>query len=135
MYLVPASEDHLALYNRVDIGLDTFPYTGCTTTCEALWMGVPVITLAGKESRSRMSLSVLKQVGLDECIAESTDAYINIASQLAADIVKLQQMRSGLRGKVQQSSLLDAATFTRAVESAYRDIWKQWCLEAMSVNR
>ena len=125
----PGSEEHLALYNRVHIGLDTFPYSGCTTTCEALWMGVPVIVLKGNESRSRMSLSILKQVGLDDYIAESPEAYIDIAKDLATDISKLQMVRSGLREKMKQSSLLDAAAFTHAVESAFRDLWKRWCEE------
>jgi predicted O-linked N-acetylglucosamine transferase (SPINDLY family) len=124
---IPDSEAHLAFYNRAHIALDTFPYSGCTTTCEALWMGVPVITLAGQESRSRMSLSILKQVGLDNCIAESPAAYIGIARTLAADTRALQRVRAGLRRQVQMSSLLDAEGFARAVESAYRGMWRRWC--------
>ena len=124
---VPASEEHLALYDRAHIALDTFPYSGCTTTCEALWMGVPVITLARGEPRSRMSLSVLRQVGLDDFIAESPEAYVDIAAELAADIGTLRMLRSGLRETMKRSCLLDATAFTRTVEFAYRDMWKRWC--------
>lgn len=124
---LPEPEDHLALYNRVHIGLDTFPYNGCTTTCEALWMGIPVVVLAGQESRSRVGVSILKQAGLDDCIAESPQAYVDIATDLATDIGKLQMIRSGLRGKLQQSPLLNADAFTHGVESAYRVMWKRWC--------
>lgn len=124
---IPSSEEHLALYNRVHIALDTFPYNGCTTTCEALWMGIPVITLAGNDSRSRVGVSILKQAGLEDCIADSPEAYIEIAKDLANNINKLQQVRAGLREKMQQSPLLDAAAFTHKLESAYRDMWNRWC--------
>jgi predicted O-linked N-acetylglucosamine transferase (SPINDLY family) len=130
MSWVSASDEHLALYNRAHIALDTFPYSGCTTTCEALWMGVPVITLTRDEPRSRMSLSVLSTVGLNDCIAESPEHYIDIARELATDIGKLRMMRSGLRERMQQSSLLDAASFTRAVETVYRDMWKRYLNQA-----
>jgi len=123
---VASSEEHLALYDRAHIALDTFPYSGCTTTCEALWMGVPVITLAGDESRSRMSLSVMRQIGLNDFVAESPEAYVDIAKRFANDIDTLQMVRSSLRDKMKLSSLLDAASFTRAVESAYREMWKRY---------
>ena len=90
-------------------------------------MGVPVITLARGEPRSRMSLSVLRQVGLDDFIAESPEAYVDIAAELAADIGTLRMLRSGLRETMKRSCLLDATAFTRTVEFAYRDMWKRWC--------
>jgi len=130
MSWIPSSEEHLALYNRVHIALDTFPYNGTTTTCEALWMGIPVITLQGNESRSRVGMSILKQVGLDDYIADSPEAYIDIAKGLATDTSKLQTLRSGLREKMMQSPLLDAKAFTQSVESAYRAMWERWCIDA-----
>ena len=124
---IPDSETHLAIYNRAHIALDTFPYNGTTTTCDALWMGIPVITLAGDDSRSRVGLSLLKQLGLDDLIADTPAAYLEIAQALATDTGKLRTLRSGLRQKMQQSSLLDANSFARKVESAYRDMWQRWC--------
>ena len=132
IYWVPGGDDHLSIYNRTHIALDPFPYNGCTTTCEALWMGVPVITMQGEESRSRMSLSILKQAGLDECIAASPGDYVAIARDLATDIARLNTLRQELRHKIRQSTLVDAAAFTRSVESAYRDIWMRWCKNQVS---
>jgi predicted O-linked N-acetylglucosamine transferase (SPINDLY family) len=124
---LPASADHLALYDRAHIALDTLPYSGCTTTCEALWMGVPVITLQNPEPRSRLSLGVLEQAGLSELIAESPEAYVELAKELATDIVRLGTIRAQLREKLRRSPLLDARAVTRAVESAYREMWLQYC--------
>lgn len=124
---LPARADHLALYDRVHIALDTVPYSGCTTTCEALWMGVPVIALRSPETRSRLSLGVLRQAGLQGLVAESPEAYVDLARDLAMDTRRLQTMRAGLRETLQRSSLLDAAALTRSVESAYREMWRRYC--------
>ncbi|MDX1562041.1 MAG: O-linked N-acetylglucosamine transferase, SPINDLY family protein, partial [Gammaproteobacteria bacterium] len=97
-----------------------------TTTCEALWMGVPVITLERDEPRSRMSLCVLKQAGLDDLIAASPDDYVAKAKALADNVGRLRKLRAELREQVQRSSLLDATTFARAVEAAYRDMWQRF---------
>jgi len=123
-------EQHLQLYNRIDIGLDTFPYHGTTTTCEALWMGVPVITLAGETHVSRVGVSLLSRVGLPELIAESSEDYIQKAAQLAGDVERLQELRANLRPAMIRSPLTDGAGFTRSLEGAYREMWKRWCAEA-----
>lgn len=115
----PAYEDHLACYQQVDIALDTFPYHGTTTTCEALWMGVPVVTLAGNSHLSRVGVSLLHTVGLDDLVADSPDQYLAIAERLARDKQRLQQLRTGLRDRLTNSSLMAHAIFTRQLEAAF----------------
>jgi len=115
-----SQEAHLALYGRVDIGLDTFPYGGATTTCEALWMGVPVVTLAGDRAASRYGASLLSQVGLDDLIAGNADELVEVAAALAADRDRLAALRRGLRDRMRASPLCRPAPFTRALEEAYR---------------
>lgn len=117
---------HLELYNRVDIGLDTFPYNGTTTSCEAMWMGVPVITLAGNTHVSRVGVSLLSNVGLTELIAGTPEEYIKIASTLASDHVRLKYLRENLRAKMANSPLTDAEHFTKNLEDCYRKIWERW---------
>jgi predicted O-linked N-acetylglucosamine transferase (SPINDLY family) len=117
--------DHLAQYGQVDIALDPFPYNGTTTTCEALWMGVPVITLAGKRADARVGLSLLSQMQLGELIAVSRQDYIAIAAGLAADREKLRALRSDLRGRLQNASLGRVAEFTKKLETAYRLAWNE----------
>jgi protein O-GlcNAc transferase len=116
-------KEHLELYNRVDIGLDTFPYNGTTTTCEAMWMGVPVITLAGDSHVSRVGASLLTTVGLSELIAQSTENYVNEAIQLANAPDRLREMRAKLRPMMVRSPLMDAADMARSLEEAYRRMW------------
>lgn len=115
---------HLERYNEVDIGLDTFPYNGTTTTCEALWMGVPVITLAGGTHVSRVGASILKRAGLDDLIAQSADSYIEKAAALASDIGRLKTLRGDLRARMESSPLCDAAGFTRELEAVYERMWR-----------
>ncbi|MDZ4850568.1 MAG: tetratricopeptide repeat protein [Pirellulaceae bacterium] len=110
---------HIQHYHRVDIGLDTFPYHGTTTTCEALWMGVPVVTLAGKTHASRVGVSLLNNVGLDAWIANDPDEYIRLAVDLASDRNRLRGLRSTLRWRMAASPLLDQAGFTRKMEAAF----------------
>ncbi len=119
--------EHLEFYNTVDIGLDTFPYNGTTTTCEAIWMGVPVIVLAGKAHISRVGVSLLSMVGLDELIAESYDEYIAKAVKLANDTGRLRKYRNNLRNMMLQSMLTDCKGFTRGFEAALRKMWIDWC--------
>ncbi len=119
--------EHLALYGRVDIGLDPILYNGTTTTCEALWMGVPVVTLRGDRHVARVGASILTATGLPELVAASTDDYVAIAARLARDLDRLDALRSGLRERLRASPLCDAPHFARAMEGAYRALWRQWC--------
>jgi predicted O-linked N-acetylglucosamine transferase (SPINDLY family) len=123
---VPA---HLALYQGVDIALDTFPYNGTTTTCEALWMGVPVVTLVGSTHVSRVSASLLTSLGRSEWIAHSEDEYIEKCIGLAADLPALAEARAAQRERMRLSPLCDATRFTAHLEAAYRDGWRQWCAD------
>jgi predicted O-linked N-acetylglucosamine transferase (SPINDLY family) len=123
----PGIDAHLATYNRVDIALDPFPYNGTTTTCEALWMGVPVVTLCGDRHAGRVGASLLTQVGLTELIASSVEEYVEIAGGLAADPGRLNEMRRTLRPRMAASPLCDGRSFARRVEAAYRAMWQDWC--------
>jgi len=120
-------EDYLRLWERIDVGLDPFPYNGGTTTCEALWMGTPVVSLAGQTAVSRLGLSILKNLGLPELVASSEQEYIRIATELAHDAGRRRKMRSTLRDRMQASPLMDAPRFARNVEAAYRTMWREWC--------
>jgi predicted O-linked N-acetylglucosamine transferase (SPINDLY family) len=111
---------HRAAYNRIDIALDTYPYHGTTTTCEALWMGVPVVTLAGTMHASRVGVSLLTNVGLPELIADSEASYIQAAAALAKDSSRLASLRSGLRARIAGSPLCDGPSFCRCFETAVR---------------
>lgn len=119
--------EHLALYSMVDIALDTFPYAGTTTTCEALWMGVPVVTLAGARHAGRVGASLLAAVGHPEWVAASPEEYLALATELAADPQRLGEIRAQLRGQMRASALCDEHAFARVLEQAYRDIWHRWC--------
>ncbi len=119
---------HLDLYNDIDIALDTYPYNGTTTTLEALWMGVPVITLAGETHISRVGKSLLSHLNLADLIAESSENYINFAVSLAGDIERLKTLRAGLRNRLTASPLMDSARFTQSLEAVYRKMWQQWSL-------
>jgi len=118
---------HLDLYNRVDIALDTFPYNGTTTSCEALWMGVPVITLKGDCHAARVSASLLKNVNLEELVAQTAEEYVSIASALAENKKHLHQLRSGLRERMMNSVLCDQKQFALNMEGAYKKIWEEKC--------
>jgi predicted O-linked N-acetylglucosamine transferase (SPINDLY family) len=124
---VPDVRSHLALYNKVDIALDTFPYHGTTTTCEALWMGVPVITLAGQAHVSRVGVSLLTNAGLPELIASTPDQYTRLAIALAVDRPRLDALRSSLRNRLKLSAVMDGPQFARSVEGAFRQMWRKWC--------
>jgi predicted O-linked N-acetylglucosamine transferase (SPINDLY family) len=117
----------LALYAGVDIGLDTYPYNGGTTTCEALWMGVPVVTLAGGTHASRMGASLLKAAGLERLVARSEQSYVELAVELAHDREQLELLRAQMRERLRTSPLLDEEGFTRELEALYRRIWLDRC--------
>jgi len=119
--------EYLALYGGADIVLDTFPYTGGTTTCHALWMGVPVVTLTGITATSRGGASLLRAVGLSELVAGTAEEYLDTAAALAQDRGRLAALRSGMRERMAASPLMDAVRFTRDLEQAYRNMWQTWC--------
>ena len=123
---------YLELYHRLDVVLDTFPYNGHTTSLDALWMGVPVVSLAGKTPVSRAGLSQLTNLGLPELVARSEEAYLKIAVELAGDFPRLTELRSTLRDRMKNSVLMDAPRFARQVEQAYREIWRAWRHEQKS---
>ena len=125
---VPAQ---LGLYHGVDIALDTFPYNGTTTTCEALWMGMPVVTLAGQTHVSRVSASLLTHLGRSEWIAHSEDEYIEKCVRLAADLPSLAEVRTGQRERMRLSPLCDATRFTVHLEAAYREMWRRRCADEL----
>ena len=117
----------LSAYHRVDIALDPFPYPGGTTSVEALWMGVPVLTLAGERFLSHIGESILQNAGLPEWIASGADDYVARAALHASYLQRLTVLRNGLRQQVLSSPLFDAPRFARHLEAALRDMWTQWC--------
>ena len=119
--------EYLALHSEVDVILDTFPYSGGTTTCHALWMGVPVVSLEGETPASRGGASLLNVVGLQQLLADGSERYIEIALDLADDRTRLKELRAGLRERMLASPLMDIPRFTRNLEAAYREIWRSWC--------
>jgi len=120
-------EDHLLLYSRVDIALDSLTYNGTTTTCEALWMGVPVVTMRGNAHAARVGASLLSCVGLGELVAEDQAGFVRIAATLAADRDRLVALRASMRARMERSELMNAGGFTARLESAYRALWRVWC--------
>jgi protein O-GlcNAc transferase len=119
--------DYLASYHRIDIGLDCVPYNGHTTSLDAFWMGVPVVTLVGPTIVGRAGLSQAKNLGLDELVASDGDQFVAIAAALARDLPRLAALRQQLRGRLQRSPLMDAPRFARAIEAAFREAWRRYC--------
>ena len=115
-------------YLQIDIGLDPIPYNGGTTTLQALWMGVPVLTLAGDNFCGRMGASIMHHAGLPDWIAETEDDYIRIAQLKASLPCQLFEFKKGLRDQLRRSPLFDNRGFTRALETAYRTLWQRYCL-------
>ena len=119
--------NYLRLFEGIDVALDPDPCNGMTTTCHALWMGLPVVTLAGGRAVSRAGKSLLHTIGLPEWVAHSEEEYVRIAAQWAADLPRLAEVRSALRSRMETSPLMDAPRFARNMEAAYRTMWQHWC--------
>jgi predicted O-linked N-acetylglucosamine transferase (SPINDLY family) len=128
----PGITAHLEFYRQVDLALDPFPYNGVTTSLEALWMGVPLVSLLGPHSLSRQGLALLSQVGLEELAAETPAAYVSTAAALAGDPTRLGRCRQGLRGRLLASPLCDAPHFARRMEALYRRLWQDACRKALA---
>lgn len=123
----PTTREHLEAYSHVGVALDPFPYHGTTTTCEAMWMGVPVVTLAGELHAQRVGVSLLETVGTPELIANDEAAYIDIATRLASDRSRLSEYRATLRERMRSSRLCDGPAHARQFEAAIRSAWQEWC--------
>jgi predicted O-linked N-acetylglucosamine transferase (SPINDLY family) len=119
--------DYLELYHRIDVGLDSFPYNGHTTSLDSFWMGVPVVTLVGQTAVSRAGWCQLSNLGLTELAAHTPDQFVRIAVELAGDLPRLKELRATLRQRMERSPLMDAPKFARSIEAAYRQMWKTWC--------
>ena len=125
---VPSVKDHLNMYGQVDLALDTFPYNGTTTTCEAMWMGVPVLTIEGDRHSGRVGLSLMHAMNLvEDFVVPDVRRYIDRAVFLASDPEVIDQLRPQLRGRMAASPLRDEAGFTAELESVYRSLWQSWC--------
>jgi len=130
-----ARQTYLELYHQIDIVLDPFPYNGHTTSLDALWMGVPVVSLVGLQSVSRAGFSQLSNLGLPGLAAFSEDDYVRSAAELARDLPRLAELRSTLRARMEASVLMDGKRFARGIESAFRSIWQTWCLSGKANSR
>jgi predicted O-linked N-acetylglucosamine transferase (SPINDLY family) len=117
-------EDYLRSYHEIDVGLDTLPYNGHTTSLDALWMGVPVVTRVGATVAGRAGLSQLANLGLTELAAQTDDEFVAIAVSLANDLPRLAGLRAGLRERMEQSPLMDGERFARGVEASYEGMWR-----------
>ncbi len=119
--------EYLSLYHKIDLGLDPLPCNGHTTSLDAFWMGVPILTMLGKTMVGRAGWSQLCNLDLKELAAENPEQYLATAAQLAGDLPRLEELRRTLRQRMVQSPLMDASRFARNMESAYRQIWRRWC--------
>lgn len=123
---LPTRAEHLACYGRIDVALDTYPYGGTTTTCEALHMGVPVVTLAGRTHASRVGQSLLTRIGRSAWVAHDGREFVRIAAGLAKDRPGLDRLRSSLRAEMQASPLMDEPAFAQAMGSAFESMWWEY---------
>jgi len=124
--LLPTRE-YFGVYRQIGVALDPFPYGGGTTTCDALWMGVPVVSLAGRTAVGRAGLSILSNLGLADLVAHDVEQDVQLAAGLAADLQRRAELRATLRTRMQGSALMDAPLGARHVEQAFRQIWRRWC--------
>ncbi|MGA3068407.1 MAG: hypothetical protein ABSF29_16320, partial [Tepidisphaeraceae bacterium] len=128
-------DKYVALYHRIDLCLDPFPYCGHTVSLDSLWMGVPVVTLSGETAVGRGGRSILSNLGLPELIASTPADYVKIATELAGNFHQLGELRRTMRGRMRDSPLMDAPGVARDIESAYRRIWRIWCKTAPEWER
>jgi predicted O-linked N-acetylglucosamine transferase (SPINDLY family) len=119
--------DYLRTYHQIDLGLDTFPYNGHTTSLDSSWMGVPVVTRVGETAVGRAGLSQSMNLGLGELVTHSDADFVDTAVRLARDLPRLSGLREGLRARLAASPLMDGARFAVGVEAVYRQLWRQWC--------
>ena len=124
---LPTRAEHLATYGRIDVALDTYPYGGTTTTCEALYMGVPVVTLAGRTHASRVGQSLLTRIGRAAWVAHDGQEFVRIAVGLANDRAGLDRLRAGLRAEMRASPLMDETAFAQAMGAAFESMWRTFC--------
>jgi predicted O-linked N-acetylglucosamine transferase (SPINDLY family) len=117
---------YLRVYEEIDISLDAFPWTGGVTTCESLWMGVPMLTLCGQRPTQRNSTAHLARVGLTDWAAATSEEYVAKAVHFANEPTNLAALRQHLRERM-KSTLCDAVAFTRSLEDGYRSMWRRWC--------
>jgi protein O-GlcNAc transferase len=125
--VVEGGASHYAVYQDIDISLDVFPWSGHTTACESLWMGVPIVTIRGNRHAGRMTASVLTCLGLRELIAETPQQYLDTATQLAGDLDRLAELRRTMRDRMSRSPMGDGRTWTKNLDNAYRAMWHRWC--------
>ncbi len=118
---------YLETYRRIDLCLDTFPYNGHTTSLDAFWLGVPVVSLCGQTPVSRAGLSQASNLGLPGLVARDAGEYVRIAAEWAGDPRRLAAIRSTMRARMEKSPLMDGRLFARSVENAYRTLWHEWC--------
>ena len=111
----------------IDVALDPYPYGGGTTTCDALWMGVPVVSLAGRTAVARAGSTLLSNVGLGHLVARSEEQYVELAAALIRDQSGLTELRRDLRRRMESSPVMDARQFARDFEAALRTVWRAWC--------
>jgi predicted O-linked N-acetylglucosamine transferase (SPINDLY family) len=119
--------DYLALYRSIDVALDPHPFGGGTTTCDALWMGVPVVSLVGNTAVSRAGSTLLTNAGLEKLVAHSADQYVELAAGLMRDAGGLAALRGQLRERLESSPVMDARQFARDLEAAFVTVWRAWC--------
>jgi len=123
-------QEHLELYARVHVALDTVPYNGTTTTCEALWMGVPTVTTLGDRHAARVSASLLHAAGHAELVAKDAEDFVRLSAALAQDRARLSTLRANLRAELRASPLCDAPAYAARFHAAIRECWKAWCESA-----
>eukprot|EP01012_Entosiphon_sulcatum_P026671 TRINITY_DN32148_c0_g1_i1.p1 TRINITY_DN32148_c0_g1~~TRINITY_DN32148_c0_g1_i1.p1 ORF type:complete len:780 (+),score=149.59 TRINITY_DN32148_c0_g1_i1:44-2383(+) len=133
--VIPNHNVHLGLYNELDIALDCWPYAGTTTSCEALYMSVPLVTLRGEHHFQSVGASLLNAIGLNELIADTEDDYVRITVELANDTQRLQRYKQEIRERMLRSPLCDGASFTRRLERQYRDLWRRYCTDGPRPQR